>query len=198
MAAGYVTKVVGDGNSGTFSARFWCPDTSASPQLLFAGGVITDGAGNLVDFTAVSPVRIDQTTPGTTNLVAAGQSGVWSTTPTPRAAANGTTSSRVVAAASTNATSLKASAGNITEIDVFNVAAYDVFLKFYNKASAPTIGTDTPVWTIPIKAGTGYAREFALGKSFATGIAYAITKLQADSDTTVTVAGDVTGAIDWI
>lgn len=56
MAAGYVTKVVGDGNSGTFSARFWCPDTSASPQLLFPAGVITDGSGNLVDFTAPSPV----------------------------------------------------------------------------------------------------------------------------------------------
>lgn len=116
----------------------------------------------------------------------------------PRATANGATSSRINAAASTNATSLKASAGNLINLDVFNVAAYDVFLKFYNKASAPTVGTDTPVWTIPIKAGTGYSRPFNVGKSFATGIAYAITKLQADSDTTVVAAGDLTGAIDWI
>lgn len=119
-------------------------------------------------------------------------------TPVPSATANGSTSSRVVAAASTNATSLKASAGNITQVDLFNVAAYDVFVKFYNKGSAPSVGTDTPVWTVPIKAGTGFSREFAMGKSFATGIAYAITKLQADSDTTVVVAGDVTGSIDWI
>lgn len=115
-----------------------------------------------------------------------------------QAVANGQTSSRVVAAASTNATSLKASAGNAYQIDLFNVAAYDVFFKFYNKASAPTVGTDTPTWTIPIKAGTGYSNRFPFGKSFATGIAYAITKLQADSDTTVLVAGDVTGSIDWI
>jgi len=115
-----------------------------------------------------------------------------------QAQTNGMTPSRVNAAASTNATSLKASAGAIGSIDVFNVAAYDVFLKLYNKASAPTVGTDTPIWTIPIKTGTGYSRTFPYGKWFSTGVAYAITKLQADSDTTVLVAGDVTGSIDWI
>jgi hypothetical protein len=116
----------------------------------------------------------------------------------PTATVNGTTSSRINAAASTNATSLKASAGQVYSIDVFNVAAYDVFLKFYNKASAPTVGTDTPVWTIPIKAGAGYSNVFPLGKAFSTGIAYAITKLQADSDTTAVAALDVTGTMDWI
>jgi hypothetical protein len=118
--------------------------------------------------------------------------------PKPTATANGQTSSRVAAAASTNATSLKASAGQVGEVDLYNVAAYTVFLKFYNKASAPTVGTDTPVWTIPIQAGGGYAKSFPRGKTFATGIAYAITKLQADSDTTAVAAGDVTGSIDWI
>jgi hypothetical protein len=111
---------------------------------------------------------------------------------------NGMTSSRVNAAASTNATSLKASAGAAVDIDVFNVAAYSVFLKFYNKASAPTVGTDTPVWTIPIPAATGFARTLPFGKWFTTGIAYAITKLQPDSDATVVAAGDLTGSIDWI
>lgn len=117
---------------------------------------------------------------------------------TPTATANGNTASRVNAANSTNATSLKASAGQLYEIDVFNVAAYNVFLKFYNKASAPTVGTDTPVITIPIQAGGGYSRTFAMGRTFATGIAYAITKLQADSDTTVVAAGDLTGSIGWV
>lgn len=116
----------------------------------------------------------------------------------PTATANGATSSRVNSAASTNATSLKASAGQGYEIDVFNNAAYNVFLKFYNKASAPTVGTDTPIWTIPIQAGGGYSKSFRYGKTFSTGIAYAITKLQADSDTTVVAAGDLTGSIDWI
>lgn len=116
----------------------------------------------------------------------------------PRATANGATSSRINAAASTNSTSLKASAGQLYNLDVFNVAAYDVFLKFYNKASAPTVGTDVPIWTIPIKAGAGYSNAFVAGKTFSTGIAYAITKLQADTDTTAVAAGDVTGTVDWI
>lgn len=132
-------------------------------------------------------------------VVIASDQSALKTTPLASASANGQTSSRVDSAASTNATSLKASAGTIVNIDVFNVAAYDVFLKFYNKASAPTVGTDTPIWTIPIKSGTGYSRSFPLGgKACATGVAYAITKLQADSDTTVVAAHDLTGSIDWI
>lgn len=114
------------------------------------------------------------------------------------AANNNLTYSRVNAAASTNATSLKASAGNIAAIDVFNVAAYMVFLKLYNKASAPTVGTDTPVWTIPLPANGAFSGDFTAGEYFSTGIAYAITKLQADADTTAVAAGDVTGRIKWI
>lgn len=114
------------------------------------------------------------------------------------ATANGATASRINAAASTNATSLKASAGQLYTIDVFNAAAYNVFLKLYNKASAPTVGTDTPVMTIPVQAGGGYSKTWPMGLPFATGIAYAITKLQADSDTTVVVAGDLTGNTTWI
>jgi hypothetical protein len=119
--------------------------------------------------------------------------------PTPETGSTSTpTATRVDSAASTNATNLKASAGQIYEIDLFNVAAYDVFVKFYNKASAPTVGSDTPVWTLPLKSGTGYCREFLAGRPFTTGVSYAITKLQADSDTTAVALHDVTGAICWI
>jgi hypothetical protein len=152
-----------------------------------------------------------QATQPVSGTVAATQSGTWTMQPgntantTPwlvmkvlTAASNGLISTRVVAAATTNATSLKASAGNIAAIDLFNVAAYAVFLKLYNKASAPTVGTDTPVWTIPIPASGGFSLVLDWGEYFSTGIAYAITKLQADSDTTVLVAGDVTGRIKWV
>jgi hypothetical protein len=111
---------------------------------------------------------------------------------------NGLTASRVVAAASTNGTSVKASAGEIASIDLFNVAAYAVYFKLYNKVSTPTVGSDTPVWTIPIPAGGGFSRDFIRGEYFSIGIAYAITKLQADSDTTALAAGDVTGRIKWV
>lgn len=117
---------------------------------------------------------------------------------TPTATANGATDSRVNSAATTNATSLKATAGQVYDIDVFNTALYAVYLKLYNKATAPTVGTDTPVRTIPIQAGGGYSKNFPLGKAFSTGIAYAITKNQPDSDTTAVAAGDLTGSIGWM
>jgi hypothetical protein len=159
-----------------------------------SAGIITTG-------TAGSPAAAVLTVQGIASMTAIKTDGSATTQPITQVAsatANGQTSSRVNAAASTNATSLKTSAGNIGEIDVFNSAAYTVFLKLYNKASAPTVGTDVPVWTIPVAAGGGFSKSFLRGKSFATGIAYAITKLQADSDTTVVVAGDLTGSVDWI
>jgi len=142
---------------------------------------------------ATQPVSIAATV--NTNAT---QSGTWTVQRIQNANSTGLTQTRVVAAATTNATSLKASAGNIAAIDLFNVAAYMVFLKLYNKASAPTVGTDTPVWTIPIPASGGFSIDFSQGEYFSTGIAFAITKLQADSDTTVLVAGDVTGRIKWV
>lgn len=114
------------------------------------------------------------------------------------ASLNGATPSRINSAASTNATSLKASSGQIYSIDVYNSAAYAVYLKLYNKASAPTVGTDTPAMTIPIASGGGYSKTWQTGFPFSVGIAYAITKSQADSDTTVVVAGDLTGNTIWI
>jgi hypothetical protein len=114
------------------------------------------------------------------------------------ASQNGLTRSRVNAAATTNATSLKATAGQSYHLKLFNSAAYAVFFKLYNKASAPTVGTDVPIVTIEVPAGGLYSETVPFGLPFSTGIAYAITKLQADTDTTVLVAGDLTGEMVWI
>ena len=139
-------------------------------------------------------------TVGVTALPAlvAGSALIGDVAPAQRATTNGLTSSRVLAAATTNATSLKASAGRIARIDLFNTAASLRYLKLYDKASAPTVGTDTPVWTIPLPPGSGFSSDFPFGKYLATGIAYAITAALADGDTTAVAAGDVTGSIDWI
>jgi hypothetical protein len=172
---------------------------------------VTTATGSGAMNTGTQRIAIATDSPGVINVGTAGSAasnvvtvqGIASMTPvnttqTVTATANGGTASRVNAAASTNATSLKASAGQLYTIDVFNAAAYNVFLKFYNKASAPTVGSDTPVMTIPVQAGGGYSKTWSMGLPFATGIAYAITKLQADSDTTVVAAGDLTGNTLWI
>lgn len=95
----------------------------------------------------------------------------------------------VVTTAGLNASVQKASAGNLFEISVSNPTATAAFLKLYNKASAPTVGTDIPLYTIPIPATGHIALEFGdLGKRFTAGIAMAVTGAIAATDTTNTVA----------
>jgi len=114
-------------------------------------------------------------------------------------ATGGATKFRIVSAATTNATSTKATAGVLKMLSLGNVNAAARFLKVYDKASAPTVGTDVPVWTIMIPANPtaalGAGREIPFppeGIAFSNGIAFAITANYADSDTTAVAAGDVT------
>ena len=73
------------------------------------------------------------------------------------------------------------------------------YVKLYNKASAPTVGTDVPVLTIPVPAGGPVNLPFgATGHRFATGIALAITANAADSDTTAVGASEVKVATAYI
>lgn len=100
----------------------------------------------------------------------------------------------LVTAASTNATSSKTTAGSLYELTISNPTSTAAYVKLYNKASAPTVGTDVPVMTIAIPAtaaGVG-EKSFnfgALGKRFATGIALAVTGAAIATDTSVAVAG---------
>ena len=107
-------------------------------------------------------------------------------------AGQATTTSRIVsAAASTNGTSAKASAGTLYAVKGYNASASARYLKFYNKASAPTVGTDTPVLTIYLPPTTAFALDWPVGRLFATGIAYALTTGSADNDTGALTAADV-------
>lgn len=100
----------------------------------------------------------------------------------------------VAAAATTNATSVKGSAGRVAKIRGHNAKASVVYLKLYNKATAPTVGVDTPFITIPLKASDVFGIDYGnFGLNFSTGIAYAITGAAADNDTTALVANDVVG-----
>lgn len=102
---------------------------------------------------------------------------------------------RVASAATTNATSVKATPGRVYGIALANTSAAAKFVKLYNKASAPTVGTDTPVHTIALAAGQRVDLSWPVGMPFSTGIAYAITGAVADSDTTAVAANDVHGGL---
>lgn len=104
----------------------------------------------------------------------------------------------LTAAATTNATSLKTAAGTVYAVSITNTSAAPIHLKLYNKASAPTVGTDVPVVTISVPANTEITREFGrVGRRFSTGIAYALTANQPTADATAVTAGSLV-AIDYI
>lgn len=110
------------------------------------------------------------------------------------ATSGGLTISRTLSAASTNATSVKGSAGQVYAIYVINTNASVRYLKLYNKASSPTVGTDTPVLTLPISGSTtggGFVFSTDVGIAFGTGIALALTTGVADNDTGSVAANEI-------
>lgn len=95
-------------------------------------------------------------------------------------------------AATTNPILVKGSAGTLFNVSASNTGAGIAYLKFYNKATAPTVGTDVPVLTIPIPASGVISVPFGtLGHRFATGIGIGITGGAADNDTTAVAAAQV-------
>ena len=101
-------------------------------------------------------------------------------------------------AATTNATLIKASAGRLFLIIGRNNVASIRYLKFYNKASAPTVGTDVPVLTIALDASSRFEIDLnPYGQFFTTGIAFAITGALADNDTTAIAAADISALNAW-
>lgn len=100
------------------------------------------------------------------------------------------TSRLLSSAGTTNATSVKGSAGSLYKIVGNNTVAAKKYLKFYNKATAPTVGSDTPVLTIVLLASAAFDFDIP-AEYFSTGIGYAITGAAADADTTAIGAGDI-------
>lgn len=100
----------------------------------------------------------------------------------------------LISAATTNATSVKGSAGQVGTIAVFNLNASPRYFKLYNKATAPTVGTDTPlqVYIIPGNTtGAGFIIPNTPGLDFTTGIAFAITTGIAHTDTGAVAANEI-------
>ena len=95
-----------------------------------------------------------------------------------------------IATGDTNLENIKASPGTVTGWKIYNNAGYPVYVKLFDKATAPILGSDTPKQTIGVDAGLGEVNPAGPGQSYATGISFAITKLMADGDTTPVAADD--------
>lgn len=151
-------------------------------------------------------VRCTARTSGTQNWLF--KLGTYATEPIPATQVTGTQSisgsvsaiitttnptvSTINSTASTNATSVKNTAGNVFNISVSNISTSIRYLKLYNKSSAPTVGTDVPILTIPIAATSFQNIGFGtFGFRFSAGIALAITGAAIDNDTTTIGVSEV-------
>lgn len=109
-------------------------------------------------------------------------------------ASGGLSMNTLTSAATTNATVVKASAGQLYDIYLSNINAAPAYVKFYNKATTPTCNSDTIVqkFIIPGNAtGAGAIVSSAMGKAFSSGISYCITTGAANNDNTAVAASEV-------
>jgi hypothetical protein len=98
----------------------------------------------------------------------------------------------VNSAASTNGALILTGTSGLQAFFASNTGASDAFVKLYNKATAPTVGTDVPEMVIKVPAtGQVELTPGFQGYRFALGLGIAITGLAADTDTTAVAAGQV-------
>jgi hypothetical protein len=102
-----------------------------------------------------------------------------------------------VSAATTNSTLVKAGATAVNVITASNNGATVAYLKLYNKATAPTVGTDAPIGTIliPINGTVTVSGPFSMRA--ATGLGFGITGGAAITDTTAVALSQVTLMINY-
>jgi hypothetical protein len=100
-------------------------------------------------------------------------------------------SSRTISRADTNATVVSRATGKLGGWSLFNANAAARFLKIYDKASAPTVGTDVPVVTIALAPGQSPSVEMTAGIALANGLAFALTTGVDDLDTGAVAAREI-------
>lgn len=105
----------------------------------------------------------------------------------------GVTPYKLESAVSTNATSVTVLPTIVREINGYNLNATTYWLKVYDKASPPTVGTDIPVMTIPLIGSATVpplnAPNLLAGLKLKLGLALAITLNPANTDATNAVTG---------
>lgn len=106
----------------------------------------------------------------------------------------------LVSAASTNAHLVDATARRLGYIAAYNLNAAARYLKVYDKATTPTVGTDTPILTLMLPgntAGAGSNLPLPDGIALTNGLGIAITTGIADTDTGAVAANEIVVNLGW-
>jgi hypothetical protein len=105
--------------------------------------------------------------------------------------------------ATTNSTLIRGSAGSVFNIIIHNThsgggGGSAITLRFYDKSTAPVVGTDVPMIIIHVQSNDSKEINFTSGITFRNGIAYSITAGNSLLDTTPVSADGVQVYIGYI
>lgn len=108
----------------------------------------------------------------------------------------GATPFRLVAVGVTeDKTVVLAAPGRLLSLNVSNIATAPCYVKFYNKATAPAVASDVPVWSCSCvglaAGGTAFVPLPPEGILFSTGISFVIVTGLADTNATEVANTDV-------
>ena len=185
------TAAVGSGTDGDYSTL----NVDATGKLWVTGVAAEDDAhasgdkGHVILARRKDSPAASGGTDGDYSTVDVGANGALWVTPTP-ATQGGCDTYRNIDLGSTGV-SIKGSAGQVYGWYMYNRAASERVVKFYDKATAATVGTDTPKLTIPLPAGGGSNIPWGTGIPFALGISVGAVTEIGDSGTTNPSANDV-------
>lgn len=98
---------------------------------------------------------------------------------------------KVDALASNNAALIQAGPTGIVTVFANNAAASARYVRFFDKATAPTVGTDVPVAVITLPASTSKEIPLKYDLEFTLGLGVAITGAAPYNDNTSVSAHDV-------
>lgn len=99
---------------------------------------------------------------------------------------------KLIAAGTTNASTVKGAPGQVYGWFIFNNAAATRHVKLYNTKLVPNVGVDLPLLTLAFPAGAAANVWMASGiKGFTQGIGLATTVNAADNDSTAVTANDL-------
>lgn len=194
--------------SGTIAYQVSNDNTNWSAiNIIVANGssVISSTTGNTIAYGALNGfqyfrVRFTSYTSGTASINA-----YFNRDPVPTATLPGSPTNTVVAsttssatvlytvnsAATTNAAVIKSTAANFYGLSVMNTSATTKYVRFYSKATAPTVGTDVPIMVVAVPATSSKEIQYVPALRIGTGLGVAITGGAAVNDATAVAAGDV-------
>lgn len=100
--------------------------------------------------------------------------------------------------ATTNGALVFAGTTRLAGVVINNASAAAKFIRFYNKLTAPTVGTDVPVLVLTVPASGSLILPATEGFVFPLGLGVAITGAAPATDSTAVAAGDVQLTVAYI